>query len=108
MHATDLSRQATSSSEPPIPTKLRYPNYGIQDARALGELLQRSMDYRSNPSTGRHFVRRGARQWNRPTQMLPSDADASESGKQPDATTPRTRALRLSPVFDLGTERSLQ
>jgi hypothetical protein len=49
----------------PIPTRLRYPNCGIQDARALGELLQRNMDCRSNPSIGRHFVRRGARQRNR-------------------------------------------
>jgi hypothetical protein len=47
-----------------IPTRLRYPNCSIQDAR-LGELLQRNMDCRSNPSIGRHFVRRGARQRNR-------------------------------------------
>src|SRR5271167_4723176 len=49
----------------PIPTRLRYPNCGIQDARVLGELLQRNMDCRSNPSIGRHFVSRGARQRNR-------------------------------------------
>ena len=37
----------------PIPTRLRFSNCGIQDARALGELLQRNMDCRTSLSTGR-------------------------------------------------------
>jgi hypothetical protein len=87
------------------PTRLQYPKCVIR-MRGLRASCCDQNGLSPQPFDWPPSRKERRKSMNRPTGMVPMRTPLR--GKQPDATTIRTRALCLSPVFDLSTERSFK